>query len=121
MSSAPATLRRSTTLTRCKILAVTAMGVHTMHTSFARAPFALVLAATLAASYIGVAAPARADDPGAPPSYAVQAPPDATQGPPDATQAPPDAMQAPPDTMQGPPAVARLSVVDGQVGVKHGD
>ena len=65
-----------------------------MHTSIARAPFALVLAATLAASYVGASAPARADDESdAPPSYATAA----------------------------PPAVARLSVVDGQVGLKQGD
>ena len=62
-----------------------------MHTTIVRAPFALVLAAMLAASYVGAAAPARAqDDAGAPATGA-------------------------------PPAVARLSVVDGQVGFKHGD
>ena len=62
-----------------------------MHTTIVRAPFALVLAAMLAASYAGAAAPARAqDDAGAPATGA-------------------------------PPAVARLSVVDGQVGFKHGD
>jgi hypothetical protein len=65
-----------------------------MHTSFIRAPFALALAATLAASYVGASAPARADDEtGAPPSYATSA----------------------------PPAVARLAVVEGQVALKHGD
>ena len=65
-----------------------------MHTSIVRAPFALVLAATLAASYVGTSAPARADDESdAPPSYATAA----------------------------PSAVARLSVVDGQVGLKQGD
>jgi hypothetical protein len=101
-----------------------------MHTSIARASFALILAATFAASYVGMAAPARADqsDPGALPSYAIQAPgaqPPGAQPPgvqaPDAQ--PPD-MQAPdmqaPDT-QAPPAVARLSVVEGQVALKHGD
>ncbi len=62
-----------------------------MHVTIVRAPFALVLAATLAASFIGAAAPARAqDDAGGPPAGA-------------------------------PPAVARLSVVDGQVALKHGD
>ena len=64
-----------------------------MHMPIVRAPFALLLAATLAASYAGASAPARADDEVSAPSYATAA----------------------------PPAVARLSVVDGQVALKHGD
>jgi hypothetical protein len=64
-----------------------------MHTSITRAPFALILTATLAASYLGAVAPARAQD--------------------DASAVPPAA--------GAPPAVARLSVVDGQVALKHGD
>ncbi len=65
-----------------------------MHVTIIRAPFALVLAATLAASFAGAVAPARAqqDDAGAVSPAA-----------------------------GAPPAVARLSVVDGQVGLKHGD
>jgi hypothetical protein len=91
-----------------------------MHTSVARASFALILAASFAASYVGMAAPARADqsDPGAIPSYATQVPGAQAPGaqPPDAQL--PD-MQAP--DMQAPPAVARLSVVEGQVALKHGN
>ena len=67
-----------------------------MHTSIVRAPFALVLAATLAASYIGSAAPARAQDD-------------------DQSQMPAAQAQA------APPSVARLSDVEGSVGLKHGD
>ena len=66
-----------------------------MHTSIARAPFALILAATLAASYAGIAAPARAQD--------------------DQTQ------QPPPYAQTAPPSVARLSDVEGSVALKHGD
>jgi len=64
-----------------------------MHTSISRAPFALVLAATLAASYVGATTPARAQDDSGAVSPAAGA----------------------------PPAVARLSVIDGQVALKHGD
>jgi hypothetical protein len=66
-----------------------------VHTSIARAPFALILAATLAASYAGIAAPARAQD--------------------DQTQ------QPPPYAQTAPPSVARLSDVEGSVALKHGD
>ncbi len=66
-----------------------------MHRSIARAPFALILAATLAASYVGIAAPARAQD--------------------DQTQTPP------PYAQTAPPSVARLSEVEGSVALKHGD
>ncbi|MGB6986767.1 MAG: DUF6600 domain-containing protein [Candidatus Aquilonibacter sp.] len=66
-----------------------------MHRSIARAPFALILAATLAASYVGVAAPARAQD--------------------DQSQAPPSYAQT------AAPSVARLSDVEGSVALKQGD
>ena len=66
-----------------------------MHVSIARAPFALVLAATLAASYAGFAAPARAQD---------------------------DSQMQPSQQQEmAPPAVARLSDVEGSVALKHGD
>ncbi len=86
-----------------------------MHTSFARAPFALVLAASLAASYIGVAVPARADQASDVPSYAQ---PDPNAQPESNAQPAVEPFDAQP---AAPPGVARLSVVDGQVGVKHGD
>jgi FecR protein len=67
-----------------------------MHSSIVRAPFALVLAATLAASYVGSAAPARAQDD---------------------SQIPPPQQQQQMDA----PSVARLSDVEGSVALKHGD
>jgi len=66
-----------------------------MHSSFVRAPFALVLAATLTAAYAGLAVPARAQD--------------------DSQMSPPSYAQA------APPSVARLSDVEGSVALKHGD
>ncbi len=65
-----------------------------MHISTVRAPFAFVLAATLAASYIGLAAPARAQD---------------------------DPQMAEPAQQMAAPSVARLSEVEGTVALKHGD
>jgi hypothetical protein len=65
-----------------------------MHTSIARAPFALALAATLAVSYIGIAVPAQAQD---------------------------DQSQMPPYAQPAAPSVARLSDVEGSVALKHGD
>jgi hypothetical protein len=82
-------------------LYATPMGVQLrMRTSFARAPFALILAATLAASYVGIAAPARAQED-------------------DQSQIPPYAQPAP--EQQAGPSVARLSDVEGSVALKHGD